>query len=133
MLLSLSSVRSSPLHEMTLESTQKSSLSSVQSPPLHLRFPCPSVTCLHILSHPYHLIPPSCRYLNNNQFSGTIPDIFSSLTMLTELHFEDNRLVGFLPPSMGLLTRLNSLNLQRNSLTGAIPASLSRLSELWFL
>ncbi|CAI5535837.1 unnamed protein product, partial [Closterium sp. Naga37s-1] len=70
--------------------------------------------------------------LSRNRLYGSILPAFKDFTSLRYMHLDDNQFTGGIPDISGL-TNLVILNLQRNSLTGAIPASLSRLSELWTL
>lgn len=64
---------------------------------------------------------PSLRYvfLQNNNFSGSIPSSLSPRLTFLDLSF--NSLTGEIPDTFQNLTRLTRLNLQNNSLTGSIP------------
>ncbi|KAF4383423.1 hypothetical protein G4B88_023997 [Cannabis sativa] len=71
---------------------------------------------------PSHLLSlPSLRfvYLQNNDFSGSIPASLSQHLTVFDLSF--NSLSGKIPDSVRNLSHLTGLNLQNNSLTGSIP------------
>lgn len=61
--------------------------------------------------------------LNNNSFTGYIPDL-SALSKLTVLHLENNKLNGTLPTFLANLPRLRELYVQNNQLRGQIPKAL---------
>nr|DAD40345.1 TPA_asm: hypothetical protein HUJ06_014668 [Nelumbo nucifera] len=65
--------------------------------------------------------------LQDNMFSGRIPDSLGSCVSLNVINFANNSLTGQIPSTLGTLPSLNSLNLSNNQLTGSIPASLSSL------
>ena len=67
--------------------------------------------------------------LNNNQLSGSIPDL-SSLTNLTDLLLNNNQLNGSIPTQLGSLTNLRDLQLSYNQLSGSIPYQLGNLTNL---
>lgn len=72
--------------------------------------------------------------LQNNQLTGTLPDMLSGLPQLTVLWVGQNRLVGTLPESYQSLTKLAYLELSQNNFTGTVPSSWSAmlaLRELW--
>jgi Leucine-rich repeat (LRR) protein len=83
-------------------------------------------------SIPGELFTPIMRYawLNENNFSGTIPSTFSSAVELRNVLLNDNYLTGLLPASIGNLTKLNTLWINYNDLYGPIPASFSNLVNL---
>ncbi|KVH92109.1 probable inactive receptor kinase At1g48480 [Cynara cardunculus var. scolymus] len=60
-------------------------------------------------------------YLQNNLFSGPIPDLFSPLGNLVRVSFASNNFSGNIPSSIGNLTRLATLYLENNALSGSIP------------
>ena len=64
---------------------------------------------------------PSLRYvyLQNNNFSGSIPSSLSPLLIVFDLSF--NSFTGKIPATVQNLSHLTGLNLQNNSLTGSIP------------
>ncbi|XP_076949126.1 protein STRUBBELIG-RECEPTOR FAMILY 3-like [Bidens hawaiensis] len=68
--------------------------------------------------------------LADNNFTGTIPDALSSLTLLSALSLNDNHLSGEIPDSFEGLTGLVNLDLSGNSLSGELPSSLQSLSAL---
>ncbi|KAL7135444.1 hypothetical protein ABFS83_11G096700 [Erythranthe nasuta] len=68
-----------------------------------------SLTSLHTLS------------LQNNFFSGRIPDSLFSLTALVTLDLSANNLSGPISPSFNNLTRLRTLYLQDNHFSGPVP------------
>lgn len=70
--------------------------------------------------------------LNNNSFTGYIPDL-SALSKLTVLHLENNKLNGTLPTFLANLPRLRELYVQNNQLRGQIPkALLKRNLIFWY-
>ncbi|XP_059299187.1 leucine-rich repeat protein FLOR 1-like [Lycium ferocissimum] len=72
-------------------------------------------------------------YIENNMFSGRIPESIGNLTQLGALSFMGNRLTGPIPSSIGQLTQLTQLKLGNNILTGTIPKTLSNLKNLTYL
>ncbi|MGD2092317.1 MAG: SBBP repeat-containing protein, partial [Candidatus Aminicenantes bacterium] len=69
--------------------------------------------------------------LNNNQLSGTMPDL-SSLVNLTELKLSVNQLDGSIPAWLNNLVNLQIIHLNNNQFSGTIPdlSSLVNLTEL---
>ncbi|XAR72557.1 Non-specific serine/threonine protein kinase [Bertholletia excelsa] len=63
--------------------------------------------------------------LSHNQFTGSFPDGFVSLTGLQSLNLAANNLSGSLPAYMDELTSLISLDISQNHLSGALPNNLS--------
>ncbi|KAE8676536.1 Detected protein of confused Function [Hibiscus syriacus] len=59
-------------------------------------------------------------WLHGNQFSGTIPENISNLTLLNDLNLNSNKLVGLIPSSLANM-RLERLDLNNNQLMGPIP------------
>lgn len=59
--------------------------------------------------------------LSFNALTGSIPDVFTSLTKLEILNLAGNQLEGSIPTSITTLTNLKELKLQCNRLQGAIP------------
>ncbi|KAK3015506.1 hypothetical protein RJ639_005388 [Escallonia herrerae] len=68
--------------------------------------------------------------LNANRFSGQISSTIGNLTSLTSLLMEDNRLEGSIPPSLVNCRSLLVMNLTGNNLSGTIPKEVAGLSSL---
>ena len=66
--------------------------------------------------------------MDDNELSGTIPDIWDQFPALTALNLARNSLTGTLPPSLGSLTALTSLSLNANQLSGTVPLPVCNLS-----
>ncbi|CAI6005554.1 unnamed protein product, partial [Closterium sp. NIES-65] len=85
-------------------------------------------------------IPPSLMNFNrlndiqlqNNQLSGTIPNV-DPLNSLTNLRLADNNFTGTIPESIGGLLLLEHLDLSGNSLSGEIPEDFTGLVKLTVL
>lgn len=58
--------------------------------------------------------------LEENQFSGTIPEWLGQLTRLKFLALGTNKLTGTIPTSLMAMTLLSELSLEANSLTGNV-------------
>ena len=58
-------------------------------------------------------------HLENNQFTGEIPDL-SNDRELVDVFLQNNELSGLVPASFGLLPKLTQLFLQNNTLSGDI-------------
>ncbi|MCO5596533.1 hypothetical protein L7F22_050598 [Adiantum nelumboides] len=70
-------------------------------------------------------------HLNNNSFSGAIPDsICHSGMSLVHLILDSNRLTGTIPEELGQCGSLLILKLNNNQLRGAIPDQISMLSNI---
>ncbi|PPR96150.1 hypothetical protein GOBAR_AA24524 [Gossypium barbadense] len=69
-------------------------------------------------------------FLSANQFSGSIPDSLSSLTMLTDMSLNNNNLSGEIPDAFQSLSGLINLDLSNNKLSGSLPPSMENLSSL---
>ncbi|CAM6118487.1 unnamed protein product [Calypogeia fissa] len=70
--------------------------------------------------------------LNNNSFSGSIPD-FSSLVHLESIYLQNNNFSGEIPTFLGnAFPNLTQLNLNSNNLNGIIPSDLSNKPGLDF-
>ena len=62
-----------------------------------------------------------------NKFSGTIPDIFGSLTNLELLHLHHNSFTGPVPASLGQTYHLQSFAVENNPLAGSMPLGVCSL------
>lgn len=70
-------------------------------------------------------------HLNNNSFSGTIPESLCHPGMrLIHLLLDSNKLTGSIPGTLGQCGSLIILKLNNNQLRGAIPDQLSRLHNI---
>eukprot|EP00536_Pseudo-nitzschia_multiseries_P016940 jgi/Psemu1/223162/e_gw1.1302.12.1 len=69
-------------------------------------------------------------FLQNNTFTGTIPDMFDHLYRLHELVVDHNQFVGTLPLTLTHLQMLRTLNLSSNQLDGTIPPGLGLLTDV---
>ncbi|XP_026656426.2 protein STRUBBELIG-RECEPTOR FAMILY 3 isoform X2 [Phoenix dactylifera] len=69
-------------------------------------------------------------FLSANQFTGSIPDSLSELTLLSDMSVNQNLLTGELPDAFQSLTGLINLDLSSNNLTGQLPPSMQNLSSL---
>ncbi len=69
--------------------------------------------------------------LVGNNFTGTIPDTFSSdHPNLRTMNLPKNRFAGSIPSSLGTLSYLQTLNLAGNVFQGTIPPSLGSINSL---
>ncbi|KAF8091190.1 hypothetical protein N665_0451s0003 [Sinapis alba] len=68
--------------------------------------------------------------LNENNFSGKLPEFSPEFRNLRVLELESNLFSGEIPQSYGKFTSLQVLNLNGNSLGGIVPAFLGNLTEL---
>ncbi|XP_027098106.2 receptor-like protein EIX2 [Coffea arabica] len=71
--------------------------------------------------------------LNDNRFTGTIPEDLCKLEYLESLDLSNNHLSGRVPLCLGNLRDLQYLFLENNSLSGQIPSSLGNLLQLSYL
>lgn len=69
-------------------------------------------------------------WLQDNAFSGAIPDSFVQLSFLQDLNLSNNQINGNLPYNIGNLSRLESLNLATNQLIGTLPQSFGQLNRM---
>eukprot|EP00978_Attheya_sp_CCMP212_P000781 scaffold1602_cov56-Attheya_sp.AAC.1 len=69
-------------------------------------------------------------FLNDNEFTGDIPDGLGNMRDLRELRLANNNLVGPIPADFGVLLDLEILLLNGNGLTGTIPKELGDLTKL---
>ncbi|CAI0428612.1 unnamed protein product [Linum tenue] len=69
-------------------------------------------------------------YLQNNQFTGSIPPALSNCSQLTSLHLSFNYLTGTIPSSLGSLHNLQDLKLWFNQLHGEIPLEIMSIKTL---
>jgi hypothetical protein len=65
----------------------------------------------------------------NVGISGSIPEELYTLTQLTNLELNEMSLTGTLSPSVGNLTALEYLRVSDNQLTGTIPTELANLVD----
>ncbi|KAI3846582.1 hypothetical protein MKX03_036152 [Papaver bracteatum] len=90
---------------------------------------------IHFLANPSSCIGSSLMSisLDENQFSGPLPDQLGSFKNLEYLSFMANSFSGQIPSSLGELSSLKVLNCFFNKLNGSVPESLGRLSRLRIL
>ncbi|XP_072998662.1 brassinosteroid LRR receptor kinase BRI1-like [Typha latifolia] len=69
-------------------------------------------------------------YLQNNLFTGPIPESLSNCSSLVSLDLSLNYLTGAIPASLGSLSSLRDLIMWQNSLEGEIPNELSNIQTL---
>ena len=69
-------------------------------------------------------------YLNGNQFTGTIPNMYGTLETLMELRLGNNNLHGEIPDELGNLSHLEVLYLDSNALDGTLPDFFEGLPHL---
>jgi len=73
-------------------------------------------------------------FLDNNQFTGSIPTGLTNLDSLKWIFLEKNQFSGNLPEGFNNLTNLTYLSLYQNSFQGNLPENLDSLKELkWLL
>lgn len=72
-------------------------------------------------------------YLQQNLFSGPIPDDISELTQLTVLDVSSNQLSGIIPLSLCTMTALQVLSLRENQLSGQLPKCLNDIQQIYIL
>ncbi|CDP05445.1 unnamed protein product [Coffea canephora] len=72
-------------------------------------------------------------FLNDNRFTGTIPEDLCKLENLSFLDLSNNLLSGRVPLCLGNLRDLWILDLANNTLSGQIPSSLGNLWQLYAL
>ncbi|KAJ7972603.1 putative Receptor protein kinase [Quillaja saponaria] len=72
--------------------------------------------------------------LSENTFSGEIsPSLVSNWTELDSLQLQNNKFTGKIPEEIGLLTKLNYFYLRNNHFSGPIPRDIGNLKELMSL
>ncbi|EEF44487.1 lrr receptor-linked protein kinase, putative [Ricinus communis] len=69
-------------------------------------------------------------FLAANNFTGSIPDSISSLTLLTAMSLNNNFLSGEIPDSFQFLAGLINLDLSSNNFSGQLPPSFENLIHL---
>jgi len=69
-------------------------------------------------------------HLSDNEFTGSIPDMFDNLYRLHELVMSNNKLVGSIPRTLTHLQTLKTLNLDSNQLDGTLPPGLGLLTDI---
>ncbi|KAK1369331.1 Leucine-rich repeat receptor protein kinase EXS-like [Heracleum sosnowskyi] len=72
-------------------------------------------------------------YLQQNLFSGPIPDVISELTQLRILDVSKNRLTGRIPSSICTMTVLEILSLRENQLSGQLPKCWNDYQQIYVL
>ena len=70
---------------------------------------------------PYCFHTPEELYLEQNEFTGTIPNEVGKIRAVRDLFLGTNKLEGKIPDIIGTLTNLRALGLDENFLTGTIP------------
>ncbi|KAK2659252.1 hypothetical protein Ddye_005785 [Dipteronia dyeriana] len=68
--------------------------------------------------------------LENNSFTGMIPEQLSSCRQLTLLNLAQNKLTSSVPGQLGNLSLLQVMKLQLNKLSGEIPSQFAQLQML---
>mmetsp|Transcript_19619 Transcript_19619/g.41250 ORF Transcript_19619/g.41250 Transcript_19619/m.41250 type:complete len:669 (-) Transcript_19619:218-2224(-) len=69
-------------------------------------------------------------YIDNNLFTGSIPNMFDRLYRLVEIQMQDNAFEGSIPLTLTHLQTLRNLNLASNQLNGVIPPGLGLLTDV---
>ncbi|KAH8490462.1 hypothetical protein H0E87_022846 [Populus deltoides] len=69
-------------------------------------------------------------FLADNNFTGSIPDSLSTLTLLKAMSLNDNFLSGEIPDAFQALPGLINLDLSNNNLSGQLPSSFIDLASL---
>ncbi|XP_029125972.1 leucine-rich repeat receptor-like serine/threonine-protein kinase BAM2 [Cajanus cajan] len=67
---------------------------------------------------------------NSLPLAGSLPELVSLLTELTQLILSPGIVTGPIPPQLGRLTKLRVISLPSNRFTGTIPSTLSSLKNL---
>jgi len=60
-------------------------------------------------------------FLNNNNFSGTLEDVFGNNTKLGLLYISNNSITGTIPIEISNMSSLEIIDLSQNNLIGSIP------------
>ena len=68
--------------------------------------------------------------LENNRFSGCIPEWFGLLWALRLLHLANNAMVGSFPHAMSSLSSVHGLYLLNNEFSGSLPRAMSSWSSM---
>jgi hypothetical protein len=68
--------------------------------------------------------------IEDNQFTGTIPDTFINMTQLVTFNVTNNRLSGSIPTWLNRWSALQHLNMAANQFTSTIPDSIGLISSL---
>ncbi|KAF7842267.1 putative receptor-like protein kinase [Senna tora] len=71
--------------------------------------------------------------LQNNQFTGVIPEQIGNLGRLRTLNMSFNRLEGTIPPNITRLAELVALDLSSNEIVGRIPRDIGTFTKLQVL
>ncbi|KAK2985656.1 hypothetical protein RJ640_006919 [Escallonia rubra] len=71
--------------------------------------------------------------LQNNRFTGILPNQLGNLYRLTVFNASSNSIEGVLPPNISRCTELRIVDLMRNEISGEIPKELNHLINLQVL
>lgn len=69
-------------------------------------------------------------HLDNNDFTGVIPNWIGRWASLVILDLSNNQINGSVPSEIGTLTSLLTLDLSNNQITGLVPSQISKLNNL---
>jgi Leucine-rich repeat (LRR) protein len=69
-------------------------------------------------------------HLDNNDFTGVIPNWIGGWASLVILDLSNNQINGSVPSEIGALTSLLTLDLSNNQITGLVPSEISKLNNL---
>ncbi|NLU38198.1 MAG: T9SS type A sorting domain-containing protein [Bacteroidales bacterium] len=65
--------------------------------------------------------------------TGTLGNVFASLTNLEGFDVKDNQIMGEIPASINTLTRLSEIHFDRNQLTGNLPSLEGSAATIYYL
>ncbi|XP_028104277.1 probable LRR receptor-like serine/threonine-protein kinase At1g07650 isoform X2 [Camellia sinensis] len=83
-----------------------------------------------------HQFLAQCSRINDNNFSGAIPDFIQNWKQLTRLEMHGSGLEGPIPSNISLLNQLTELVLRNCNISGEIPKyiwKMMNLQMLWIL
>ncbi|TVT96849.1 hypothetical protein EJB05_57925, partial [Eragrostis curvula] len=69
-------------------------------------------------------------HLNDNNFTGVLPDQVGRWASLLILDLSNNKITGKLPSDIGTLNNLITLDVSDNLLIGIVPSDVGKLSNL---